>query len=74
MDKKNKPLLAVSVVGGALLGWVVKEALSKRSQRADYKPLVERIKSRERNFYEAGRKRAQELESIKQEVHQKIKQ
>ncbi|UJL46593.1 hypothetical protein KFZ58_01060 [Virgibacillus sp. NKC19-16] len=74
MDRTNKSLIAVSAVSGALLGWVVKQSVSKRQERVDYKPFVERVKNRERNFYAEGRKRAKEIESIKQEVHHKIEQ
>lgn len=74
MDRTNKSLIAVSAVSGALLGWVVKQSVSKRQERVDYKPFLERVKNRERNFYAEGRKRAKEIESIKQEVHHKIEQ
>lgn len=74
MDRMNNSLIAVSAVSGALLGWVVKKSFSKRQERVDYKPFVERVKNRERNFYAEGRKHALEIENIKQEVHHKIKQ
>lgn len=74
MDRKNKCFMVSSVLSGALIGWVVKQSISKRQERVDYQPFVERIKSRERNFYAEGRKRAKQIESIKQEVHHKIEQ
>lgn len=74
MERTNKSFMVSSALSGALIGWVVKQSVSKRQERVDYKPLVERLKNRERNFYAEGRRRARDIESIKQEVHQKIDQ
>ncbi|MBY7141818.1 hypothetical protein KFZ56_01645 [Virgibacillus sp. NKC19-3] len=74
MNRTNNWVVSTSAISGVLLGWGVKAFLSKRSQRPDYQPFVESVKKREKKLYADGRKRAQELERIKQEVHYKIEQ
>lgn len=73
MSKTNNILVA-SAISGVFIGWVMKNSISKRQQRVEYKPMLDMLKRKERNMYEEGRKRANELSQIKQEITNKVVQ
>ncbi|WP_249872595.1 hypothetical protein [Oceanobacillus saliphilus] len=69
--KRNVPMI-VSAVGGITLGWFIKNYLSKQRQLEEHQSIVERLKEFERQLYEDGQKRAKAIESIQEEVTNKI--
>ncbi|MGJ9460339.1 hypothetical protein [Oceanobacillus sp. CF4.6] len=69
-NKENASLIA-GAIGGLTIGWVVKTYLSNQQQLEEHRSVIQRLKDFENHLYEDGKKRANVIEGIKQEVNRK---
>jgi membrane protein YqaA with SNARE-associated domain len=70
-DKKELAFVITGSLAGAMLGWMIKDYSSKRLQLEENKPFLQELKQKEKKLYEDGKKKAKELEEIKNTVKAK---
>ncbi|WP_087975104.1 hypothetical protein [Oceanobacillus rekensis] len=71
-NKKGNASLIAGALGGISVGWIMKSYLSKQQQLEEHRSIIQRVKDFESKLYEDGKKRANVMEDIKQEVHRKV--
>lgn len=75
MSRKNlrsQAMIATSAAVGASLGWLVSSYLLKKRSLYEYRSPLERVKDFEKQLYEDGYQKANDLQGIRQEVENQI--
>jgi len=75
MSRKNlraQAMIATSAAIGASLGWMASSYLVKRRSLVEYQTPIERIKDFEKQLYEDGYQKANDLQGIRQAVENRI--
>ncbi|MFC3040883.1 hypothetical protein ACFOGI_11545 [Virgibacillus xinjiangensis] len=67
-NKQTLPL-AAAVMAGAAIGWCLNAKMTRKKKLEEHRTITEKIRKFDEKFYEDGRRRADQMESIKQEIH-----
>lgn len=74
MNSKNSFTMIAGALGGVTLGWFFRSRSQKRKQLDGYESFLDKAKKLESRIYADGKKRADEIDAIKQEVNNKVSQ
>ena len=69
MNGEGKFSVIAGVMGGLTIGWLFRNYNYKRKQLAGYESFLDRAKKLEKKVSADGKKRADQIDFIKQEVH-----
>lgn len=71
-NKRGNTFLIAGALGGVTIGWVMKSYLSKQQQLEEHRSIIQRLKDFENKLFEDGKKRANVVKDIKEEVNHKV--
>lgn len=74
MNSKSSYTMIAGALGGVTLGWFFRSFNHKRKQLEGYESFLDKAKNLEKKIYEDGKKRADQIDGIKQEVNKKVSQ